>query len=244
MSDRERTVERIRYDTWPRREAYEFFSRMSDPFYSVTFTQDVTGIYDMAKARGSSFYYSMIWACTTALNDVEAFRVGLRGGELVRFDKRLPSFTDLRPGAEQFHIVTMDRCGGLEEFCAEAAERSSKQRGFIDMSAETDELIYFSCLPWIDLTSLTNERDRSGKGAADDSIPRIAWGRLKLTEDGRRTIGISVEVNHRFIDGVHIGRFARSLEAVTARASPEGPVGHTGEDTGGLGAGESGRGVI
>ena len=32
----------VALDTWPRREAYTFFSGLSDPFYSVTVTADVT----------------------------------------------------------------------------------------------------------------------------------------------------------------------------------------------------------
>jgi chloramphenicol O-acetyltransferase type A len=43
------------------------------------------------------------------------------------------------------------------------------------MSKESDSLIYYSCLPWIELTAITNERDRNAPDAADDSIPRLAW---------------------------------------------------------------------
>lgn len=204
-------MEKIRFETWPRKEAFDFFSRMSDPFYAVTFNQDVTELYDLAKARGLSFYYCMIWACTQAMNDVEAFRVALRDGELVRLERRLPSFTDLRSEEEQFRIVTMESLGDMEDFCRRASERSAGQRGFIRMEAESDELIYFSCLPWVELTALTNERDTGQSGYRDDSIPRAAWGKFRVTEDGRRVLGISLEVNHRFIDGVHIGRFAQRL---------------------------------
>jgi chloramphenicol O-acetyltransferase type A len=49
----------------------------------------------------------------------------------------------------------------------------------------------------------------------DDAIPRIAGG--KYTEwDGRRTLGMSVEVNHRFVDGADIGAFAERLERLIA----------------------------
>ena len=82
---------------------------------------------------------------------------------------------------------------------------------FCDREKETDDLIYISCLPWIELTAMTNERDLSGPDALNDSIPRIVWGKYTI-ENGRRILGISLEVNHRFIDGIHIGRFAQELE--------------------------------
>lgn len=30
---------------------------------------------------------------------------------------------------------------------------------------------------------------------------------------GRETLGMSVEVNHRFLDGVHLGKFYQALQA-------------------------------
>lgn len=199
---------RIDYENWPRREIFEFFSAISQPFYSVTFRIDVTRLYDHVKPRGLSFYYALVWLCTRAINSVEAFRVAIEGGEPVLLDKRAPSFTDMKPGAENFHIVTMPAdMGTLEEFCRAAAEKSRSQQGFIDPAAESGELIYFSCLPWVDITALTNERDFD----KDDSIPRVAWGRY-VEENGRKTLGLSLEVNHRLIDGLHIGRFAQEFE--------------------------------
>lgn len=78
------------------------------------------------------------------------------------------------------------------------------------MAGQADDLIYFSCLPWMDVTAVTNERELLAPNARDDSIPRICWGKYTLGND-RVYLGISVEVNHRLIDGVHIGRFAEAL---------------------------------
>lgn len=198
----------IDYENWPRRELFEFFSAISQPFYSVTFRVDVTRLYDYVKPRGLSFYYALIYLCTEAINSVEAFRAAIEGGRPVLLDKRAASFTDMKKGAESFHIVTMPaEMGTLEQFCCAAAEKSRSQRGFIDPAAESGALIYFSCLPWVDITALTNERDFD----KDDSIPRVAWGRY-TGENGKKTLGLSLEVNHRLIDGLHIGRFAQELE--------------------------------
>lgn len=200
----------IPIESWERRGIYEYYSRISNPFYMVTFRQDVTNLYRYVKAYGLSFYQGLIWACTQAVNDVSAFRITMREGSPVLLDRRDPSFTDLKPGAEQFHIVTMDNITEIDAFCREATRLSREQEGFIDEEKEGDTLIYFTCLPWIDLTALTNERDMSTPEALADSIPRIAWGKF-IRENERISLGISLEVNHRFIDGLHIGRFAQKL---------------------------------
>ena len=161
-----------------------------------------------------SFFMSLsiftIWACTEALNRIPAFRTAMHDGAPVLLDRRDPSFTDMKPGSDQFYIVTMDHMPEIDTFCMEASRLSAQQDCFIDPSKETEALIYYSCLPWIDLTGLTKERDFSAPGALDDSIPRVAWGRY-TEENGRMMLGMSVEVNHRFIDGVQIGQFAQAL---------------------------------
>ena len=197
------------YERWERKELFDFFSGVSDPFYSVSFRLDVTRLYDHCRARGLSFYYALVWLSTKAINETAAFSYALRGGELVRLTERRPSFTDLKKGEERFHIVTMAADGTMEDFCRAAREKSAAQTMFIDMSQEGDDLIFLSCLPWLDLTALTNERNFD----PDDAIPRLAWGKY-VRREGRLELGYSVEVNHRFIDGLHIGRFGERLQAL------------------------------
>ena len=190
---------------WPRRELFEFFSPMSQPFYSVTFKQDVTRLYAFTKEHHLSFYHSLVYLCTRAVNQVEAFRYALRGKDLVLFDRRNPSFTDLKPGSEQFHIVTLPMEEDIRAFCAAARAKSAAQTTFLDQEDSLD-LIYFPCLPWVELTALTNERAFD----PDDAEPRIAWG--KYAQEGeRKVLHISLELNHRFVDGLHVGRFYEEL---------------------------------
>ena len=197
--------------TWPRRGIYDYFSGVSNPFYSVTVQLNVTALAAWAKREGLSFYYALVYLCTQAVNQTVAFRYDIREGQVALLDRREPSFTDLKPGAELFHIVTMPAGEDIRAFCREARQKSRAQEVFLDMAAEAGPLIYFSCLPWVELTALTNERDFD----RDDTVPRIAWGRY-VEQNGRLKLGLSLEVNHRFIDGLHIGQFVRALEGLIA----------------------------
>lgn len=199
-------MQTIDYEKWERRELYEFFSPMSNPFFSVTFNVDVTELYDYVKPRGLSFYYALTYLVTKAVNSVTALRYAMRDGAPVLFDERKPSFTDLKHGADTFHIVTMPCEGSLEDFCLAAKQKSEAQTFFIDPNSEGDDLIFISCLPWVELTALTNERSF----VKDDAVPRIAWGRYR-SENGRKILGMSLELNHAFADGKHIGDFATEL---------------------------------
>ncbi len=204
-------MEKIDINSWKRKEIFEFFSSVACPYYSVTFTVDVSQVYDFVKEKGLSFYYCMCWLCTQAINRVEAFSYLIKEGDIYRLNKRHPSFTDIKKGEELFYIVTMPIQDDIVAFCKDAAARSASQTCFINMSSETDELLYLSCTPTLNITALTNEHD-SGK---DDAIPRIAWGKYR-DANGRKELGLSIEVNHRFIDGYHIGKFAEELEKLIA----------------------------
>jgi chloramphenicol O-acetyltransferase type A len=121
-------MEKVDRTHWERAELFEFFSAVSHPFYSVTFRVDVTNLHAYARAHGVSFYYALGYLVTDAVNSVKNFRYTIRNGEIFRLDERIPSLTDLHPGSEQFHIVTLPKVGGIAEFCASAQARSAGRR--------------------------------------------------------------------------------------------------------------------
>ena len=201
-------MKKIDLNTWPRAELFQFFSAVSQPFYSVTFRVDVTNLHRYTRAYGISFYYALGYLVTDAVNAVENFRYTIRDGKVWLLDERIPSLTDLHPGSEQFHIVTLPKMGSIEDFCTVAQAKSRAQTTLLDQDDETDNLIYISSTPWFDLTSCTNERDFD----KDDNIPRITWGKY-VEANGRETLGMALEVNHRFVDGLHLGQFYQKLQA-------------------------------
>lgn len=199
-------MKEIQMENWPRREIFEFFSQTRRPFYSLCFSVDVSKAYRFAKSRGLSFYYCMTWLVTQAVNRVEAFLYTIHDGKVFLLPRRKPSFTDMAPGATFFHICTMDCHDDISAFCARAEQLSKNQKQFINYSDERPDLIYISCLPWLELSALTNEGDMP----PDDCIPRISWG--KYVPDGEKLmLTLCLELNHRFIDGAHVGEFAREL---------------------------------
>ena len=118
-------------ETWPRRAYYDFFAPMSDPFYTLTFPVDVTALRAWCKANRQPFYPAMVYAVTKAMEEVDAFHYKDRDGVIVRHDTLVPSFTDLKPGSELFHIVTLEAGEDPADFCRRAKEQSAEQTAFI-----------------------------------------------------------------------------------------------------------------
>lgn len=78
-------------ETWPRRAHYDFFTPMSDPFYTLTFPVDVTPLRAWCRANAMPFYPAMVFAVTKAMEAVDAFHYKDRDGVIVRHDTLVPA---------------------------------------------------------------------------------------------------------------------------------------------------------
>ncbi|MDO4568215.1 MAG: CatA-like O-acetyltransferase [Clostridia bacterium] len=196
----------IDIQTWSRRELYEHFSTLDHPFYSVTVPLDVTNALAAAHREKLSFYHTMVWLCTRAMLSVPAFNLRIIDGRVYELDSVKPSFT--APAAEgNFMFVTLPWNSDLRAFCAGAQAASAAQTSLFGPYADACDTVFFSCLPWFDFTAMTNAR----RIDSSDAIPRLAWG--KYASEGRRTLlHLSIEVNHRTVDGRHIGQFIAAVE--------------------------------
>lgn len=201
---------KIAFGDWKRYPIYSFFKETDFPFYHITFPIDVTALKMYTKKNGLSFYLSMIYFVMKSINQIEAFRYRIRNDELWLLEQIYPSFTFLKPGEEHFQIAVSKMKDGLAEFCIYATDLMERQKAFIELddSILPDEFVYLSSLPWLEVTSVSNER----KIDVDDAIPRITWGKY-VEENGRLRMSISIEVNHKFIDGYHIGLFSQNLQS-------------------------------
>ncbi len=196
----------IDLSAWPRRAVFDHYSRLDHPFFSVTFRLDVTPLYRYTKAHGLSFYHAFVYLCARAVNEIEDFHYTVREGAVCRLERRIPAWTDMPPGSDVFHVVALEIGDSMARFCAAAKTKNETQTAFMDESIPEDTLLRCSCLPWVDMTGLSSARDLD----RDNGAPYITWGKF-VEEDGRKMLGVCLEVNHRFQDGFHVGLLHRTL---------------------------------
>lgn len=198
---------RIDLDSWKRKEHFEHFSKTALPYYQVAADVDVSGLLRYCRSNGISFYLSLIYEVMKAVNSIENFRYRIIDGEVWLYDRVHPSFCHLPEGEDLFKVTTCRSEDELNTFIDRAGSLMSAQKSFIGGDElDSNSLIYISCLPWIETTVISNEHSSN----PDDSIPMINWGRYR-TEGDRTVLNITVDVNHRLIDGYHIGLFFRRL---------------------------------
>ena len=63
-------------------------------------------------------------------------------------------------------------------------------------------------IPWIDFTHITHPV----KEYPVDHFPRLAVSKCHENKDGTITVSVNCQVNHKFIDGKHLGHFFKTIE--------------------------------
>jgi len=195
--------------TWNRKEHFEFFSSMEEPFYGVTVKVDCTKAYEKAKALQIPFFTYYLHKTLVAVNAIENFRYRIIDKELFVHDRIDVSSTVMRTD-KTFGFSLIEFNQDIQKFNqnveAEVIRIQNTPGLFTRTFVETN-LIHFSALPWVDFTSLSHARGFS----FPDSCPKISFG--KLTQDnGIKSMPMSIHVHHGLIDGYHIGLFLEQFE--------------------------------
>lgn len=199
----------IPYEEWERKEHCEFYNYVDIPFYSFTASIDLTNFMQYCKKEDIPFYYGMIYATVTVMNRLEDFRYRLRGDKVILHDKLEPSFTDMMEGSRLHKICKCPLEGTLKEFAYKAKQAAKEQVHFFPSSEEEsrDDYVYITSMPWLNYTSGDNTLSLN----KEDFIPRVSWGKY-AEEEGKILMPYSVQVNHRAIDGIHIGELYQNLQ--------------------------------
>ncbi|HEU4495622.1 MAG TPA: chloramphenicol acetyltransferase [Flavobacterium sp.] len=190
---------------WPRKEHFEFFSKFEEPFFGIAARIDCTKAYETSKENGVSFFLYYLHKTLCAANAVENFKYRIDGGAVFVYDQIDASATLTRDdNTFGFSLIPFFSDFGLfQEKALAEIERVRNTPGLFTRSFETDNLIHFSALPWVDFTSLSHARGF----AFPDSCPKISIGKMTIGETGKRTMAVSVHAHHGLMDGYHIGQF-------------------------------------
>ncbi|MCR5130218.1 MAG: hypothetical protein K6C10_01985 [Prevotella sp.] len=199
------------FDTqhWERREIYEHFSQLKLPHYSVAANIDVTHLLRFKRENNCSFYLSLVYLVTEAMNGIENFRLRVKDGQVVLYDKIHTNFTHKRPEEEVFRFYTGALEGTLREYVEATSAAIAQQTTLFGGMGDIENVVYSTCIPNLDTTAICNP----GMENPDDAIPRVNWGKYVLRE-GRWQLNMTICANHRFIDGYHIGLFFQQLQTL------------------------------
>ena len=194
---------------WNRREHFEHFSALDDPFFGVTVNVDCTNIYSHAKEKGVSFSLLLLHRIITAACTVEEFRYRIEGDNIVCYDSLVAEATVARAD-HTFSFASFEYEADEEIFIQKASaemERLQHTTGLNKSEVFHPNAIHYSAVPWFRFTDMkhpTNIR-------SNDSVPKISTGRF-FPEGERLLIPVSITCHHGLMDGYHVSRLVEELE--------------------------------
>jgi len=199
----------IDMEGFPRREHFEYFSTIPDPYFGVTVMVDATKLVGFSKSKGASFNLCFIHAAALAANAVPELRRRIYDGKIVEYDSCDTSHIELAPD-ETYCYCTLRHGMPWDEYLDYAV--GEREKCLIAPSIEEDEdpegCFFVTSLPWLHYTDLrlpTND----GFG----SNPRIACGKYEADKNGRLMLPVTVFANHALADGLHLSKFYANLNA-------------------------------
>lgn len=190
--------------SWNRKEHFKFFNQYEEPFFGITLEIDCTIAYQKTKESGSSFFIYYLHKSLQAVNEIEAFRYRIDAQDRVIIHDKINAGATINRPDGTFGFSYIDYNASFEIFEANAKieiERVQKSNDLIP--APSDDVVFFSSIPWINFTSISHSRSFKMK----DSIPKISFGKY-LVKDGKKMMPVSIHVNHALMDGFHVGQYA------------------------------------
>jgi chloramphenicol O-acetyltransferase type A len=196
-------------DAWERKEHFAFFQSRKNPCASVTFLVNAQRLFLFKDQNRFRLTDCLYFAALLAANSIDGFKQRIVNLRPVEFDTVDAAFTYI-PHGRTFH------CNCVSKFDLRFVAFSSNistARALADSKptlspdgGDVQSLIYFSCLPYLPVLSVTNPWGDPWT----DSVPRIIFGKKNASGD----IPVSIEALHSFIDGVHLSAFYSSFRSI------------------------------
>jgi chloramphenicol O-acetyltransferase type A len=198
-------------DNWDRKPHFEFYRSFEDPYYNMSAELDVTKTLAYSQHHDLSFFHVCLFLCITAANQTKEFRYRLRDDKVLVHDLIHPSCTLLNDNLT-FSFCEFNTVASFVEFdkLATLAKQHKKLPAEDVNAAEvSDNLIYFSIIPWVSFKTFTHPK----QGGTKNAIPNIGIGKYFAQGEAYK-MPLSVEVNHMCVDGYHLGQFFQTLQAL------------------------------
>lgn len=198
----------INLDTWPRKGQYDLFRNMDIPHFNLCANVDITLLRKYVKANDLNFYISVVYIVSKVANSMQAFRLRMKGDQVIEHDVVNPSFT-IMTQPEIFSFCSVKHHEDFSTFYSHAEAQKEALMGNVNVEDELgrSDYLFMTSIPWISFTSMSHPMSFD----VEDCVPRFAWGKY-FNDHDRVWMPFSVQVHHAMMDGYHVGMFYEKLQ--------------------------------
>lgn len=195
-------MEVIDIEAWNRKQLFEHFSSLKDPYFGVTVPLDVTKAYKRSKALNYSFFGTYLHDCMSAINDIEELKLRIDNNKVIKYNTINASATIMRADKTfGFSFINYDK--DLSVFLNNLEEEKHRIQNSKELFPPKNGLdcIHCSAMPWLNFTG--HKEPVSG---VLDSVPKLAFSKM-IDNSNSLKINVAINVNHALVDGYHLSLF-------------------------------------
>lgn len=194
-------------ENWNRKQHYNHFSKLKDPYFGVTITVDVTKAYHFSKEKKISFFGRYLHDCMKAINDVDELKLRINNSVVEKHEVINASATIMRQdNTFGFSFINFDE--NLDVFLNNLENEKQRINSTTDLFPPVNGLdcIHCSALPWLSFSG--HKEPVSGE---IDSVPKLAFSKIVFNND-KNEMNVAINVNHALVDGYHVSLFAEKFQ--------------------------------
>lgn len=197
----------IDINAWNRKQHYEHFLALSDPYFAVTTPFDVTKAYQFCKSNEISFFARYLHDCMKAINAVENFKFRIEDDKVVEYDVIHASPTLMRSdNTFGFSFIEFNEDLGI--FIKNIEKEKARIESSKDLYPPKNSLdcIHCSAMPWLNFTG-----HKEPVSKTIDSVPKLSFGKA-IRQSNVLQMSVSIAANHALVDGYHVSLFAEIFQ--------------------------------
>jgi len=201
-------MEYLEIETWNRKQHFEHFKQLVDPYFGVTVAVDVTKVYQIAKEKEIPFFVLYLHACMKAINSIENFKYRIIEDERIIIHDVIHASATILRSDNTFGFSFINYSDNLDEFYQNFKNEKERILNSTELfpPINSDNCVYCSALPWLNFTG-----HKEPRSSESDSITRLAFGKL-IEEENTLKMPVSILENHALIDGYHVGLFFENYQ--------------------------------
>lgn len=192
----------IEIKDFKRKEIFDHYDQKDNPFLILTTKIDITNLYNNCDNK----YATIGYAISKAILKTENFCYRYLNGKFYKIEKLRVSFTELDK-QNNVGFFAFDFTKDYKEYINsfKATKENFKNKSYFN-SVNSEEEVWFSCVPWYKMTSLITPFDKK------ILIPQFTWDKFEFENDKVYT-NLTIMIHHGFADGYQIGLFLDNLNS-------------------------------
>ena len=197
----------IDVNNWNRKQHYNHFNALKDPYFGVVIPFNVTKTYHFSKTNEFSFFGKYLHDCMMAINSIDNLKYRIKEEKVVAYDTINASATIMRAD-KTFGFSFIDYNENLEVFLNNLKSEKKRIENSNELYPQKNGLdcIHCSALPWYSFNG--HKEPISGN---KDSVPKFAFSKA-IKQENEMIMNVAINVNHALVDGYHIGLFSEKFQ--------------------------------